>query len=255
MKRWIAALISMMLLLGLTACGPAPQSMEPEAAVPEETYDLVYDMTSYGFFSEIFEEKSPDDWTAMGRYTMLLKGLHTSVVVSMEGTDVLTIRAYDQTVELGEAGLADEYHEGYSPVYYIGSTRDAVVIRVSGGESSDDSILITEGRTYTFEQETDCHTGFTVGEDGTLEYCRTWIDPSDLEEMGYYALEACTSRDEVLYEAGCAELVEGELVLTPEETVVFSDVFDLEALFAEAKAAGAFEAYDSVDALLAANED
>lgn len=255
MKRWIAALISMMLLLGLTACGSAPQSTEPEAAVPGETYDLVYDMTNYGFFSEIFEEKSLDEWTAMGRYTMLLKGLHTSVVVSMDGTDVLTIRAYDQTVELGDAGLADEYHEGYSPVYYIGSTWDAVVIRVSGGESADDSILITDGRTYTFEQETDCHTGFTVGEDGTLEYCRTWIDPSDLEEMGYYALEACTSRDEVLYEAGCAELVAGELVLTAEETVVFSDAFDLEALFAEAKAAGAFEAYDSVDALLAANED
>ena len=103
----------------------------------------------------------------------------------MDGTDVLTIRAYDQTVELGDAGLADEYHEGYSPVYYIGSTRDAVVIRVSGGESSDDSILITGGRTYTFEQETDCDTSFSVGEDGTLEYCRTWIDPSDLEEMGY----------------------------------------------------------------------
>ena len=50
MKRWIAMLISMMLLLGLTACGSAPQSTEPEAAVPGETYDLVYDMTNYGFF-------------------------------------------------------------------------------------------------------------------------------------------------------------------------------------------------------------
>lgn len=244
MKRWIAMLMSILMLFGLAACAPVPKAC-----------DLVYDMTNYGFFPEIFEEKSLDEWNSMGRYTMLLEGLHTPVVVSMDGTDVLSIRAYDQTVELGESGLADEYHEGLSPVYYIGSTRDAVVIRVSGGESADDSILITEARCYTFRQETDCDTNFFVGEDGTLEYRRTWIDPDVLEQMGFQALESCTARDEVLYETGSAELADGELVLTAEETVVFSDVFDPDALFAEAKAAGAFEEYDSVDALLAANKE
>ena len=162
MKRWIVTLLSILMLLSLTACAPAPDSGEDG--------DLVYDMTNYDFFTEIFEEKSVEEWTSMGRYTMLLKGLHTPVVVTMDGTDVLSIGAYDQTVELGEAGLADEYHEGYSPVYYIGSTRDAVVIRVSGGESSDNSILITEERYYDFLQETDCDTNFFVREDGTLEY-------------------------------------------------------------------------------------
>lgn len=245
MKRWIIMLLSILMLFGLISC----------ASAPDETYDLAYDMTNYGFFSEIFEEKSVDEWTSMGRYTMLLNGLHTPVVVSMDGTDVLSIGAYDQTVELGEAGLADEYHDGFSPVYYIGSTQDAVVIRVSGGESSDDSILIAKDRTYAFQQEADFDTNFYVGEDGALNYRRTWKDPFDLEEMGFQALEACTSRDELLYETGRAEIVDGELVLTAEETVVLSDVFDLEALFAEAKAAGAFEEYDSVDALLAANAD
>ncbi len=251
MKRWIITLMSILMLLGLTACASAPD----ETSIPGEACDLAYDMTNYGFFSEIFEEKSVDEWTSMGQYTMLLKGLHTPVVVSMDGTDVLSIGAYDQTVGLGEAGLADEYHEGLSPVYFIGSTQDAVVIRVSGGESSDDSILIAKDRTYTFLQETDCDTNFFVGEDGTLEYRRTWNDPDDYEEMGFYALEVCTARDEVLYETGRAEIADGELVLTAEETVVFSDVFDPDALFAEAKTAGEFEAYDSVDALLAANKD
>ena len=248
MKRWIAMLMSIVMLLGLAACASAP-----ETTAPEETYDLVYDMKNYVFFSEIFEERSLADWTAMGRYTMLLEGLHTPVVVSMDGTDVLTIRAYDQTVELGNAGLATEYHDGFSPVDDIRSTQDAVVIRVSGGESADDSILITKDRYYTFGQEADHHTIVFVGENGTLEYRRTWNDPNDYEEMGYYALEACTARDEVLYETGSAEIVDGELVLTAEETVVFSDVFDPDALFAEAKAAGVFEEYDSLDALLAAN--
>ena len=246
MKRWIVMLMSILMLFCLTACA-AP-------GVPGETYDLVYDAKNYDFFSEIFEEKSMDEWTSMGRYTMLLNGLHTPVVVTMDGTDVLTIGAYEQTVELGTAGLADEYHDGLSPVYYIGSTQDAVVIRVSGGESSDDSILITKDRYYTFQQENDCDTNFFVREDGTLEYCRTWNDPAVLEQMGFHALESCTGRDEVLYETGCAEIVDEKMVLTAEETVVLSDVFDLEALFAEAKAAGVFEEYDSVDALLAANQ-
>ena len=243
MNRWIALMAALMLLL--TACGTEPE---------DKAYDLVYDLTNYEFFSEIFEEKSMEEWDSMGRYTMLLNGLHTPVVVNMDGTDVLSIAAYDQTVELGEAGAANEYHGGLSPVDYIGSTPDAVVIRISGGETNDDSILITKDRIYAFQQETDCDTSFFVREDGTLEYCRIWKDPSDLEEMGYYALEHCTDRNEILSETGSAKFEDGNLVLTAEETVVFSDVFDLDALFAEAQAEGVFEEYDSVDALLAANE-
>jgi hypothetical protein len=254
MKRWVLALISIIMLLGLTCCASAPESKDPGVGVPEETYDLVYDMKNYDHFTDIFDEKSIDEWTSMGRYTMLLNGLHTPVVVNMDGTDVLTIGAYDQTVELGMAGLADEYHDGFSPVYYIGSTQDAVVIRVSGGESSDDSILITKDRYYTFQQENDCNTNFFVREDGTLEYCRTWNDPIGFEQMGFDALAYCTSRDELLYETGHAEIVDDDLILTAEETVLLSDAFDLDALFAEAQAAGAFEEYDSVDALLAANQ-
>lgn len=250
MKRLIATLLSIIILAGLPACASAPEQTEPEGG-----YDLAYDMAHYEFFSEIFDEKSLAEWTSMGRYTILLNGLATPVVVNMDGTDVLSIGAYDQTVELGTAGLADEYHDGLSPVYYIGSTQDAVVIRVSGGESSDDSILVTRNRYYTFWQENDYDTNFFVGEDGTLSYQRTWTDPVEFEQMGYDALNFVTSRDEALYETGRAEFADGDLVLTLEETVVLSDVCDLDALFAEAKAAGAFEEYDSVDELLASNAD
>lgn len=268
MKRWIFALISIVVLLGLPACVSAPDSKEtdgtefkasvPEASVPEESYDLIYDMQDYDFFSRIFDEKSIDEWTSMGRYTMLLKGLHTPVVVNMDGTDVLTIGAYDQTVELGMAGLADEYHDGFSPVYYIGSTQDAVVIRVSGGEHSDVSILITKDRYYTFQQENDCTTNFFVREGGTLGYHRNWCDFEMLyTQCDYQSLSFITSRDELLYETGHAEIVDGDVVLTAEKTVVLSDEsdkYDLDAMFAEAKAAGLYEEYDTLDALLAANQ-
>ena len=71
--------------------------------------------------------------------------------------------------------------------------------------------------------------------------------------MGYEALATCTGRDEPLYETGRVEIKGDDLVLTAEETVVLSEMYDLEALFAEGKDAGVFEAYETLDALLAAN--
>jgi hypothetical protein len=237
-------LMSILMVFGLAAC----------AAVPGDSYDFTWDMTDYDFFSQIFEEKSLEEWESLGRYTMLLKGLHTPVVVHMDGTDVLSIDAFDQTVELGESGLANEYHDGFSPVYYIRSTQKAVVIRVSGGEYSEDSIVITKDRCHTFQPENGYFTSIFVGDDGALAYRRTWDTLNDFEQMGYEALTSCTGRDEPLYETGRVEIGGDDLVLTAEETVVLSERYDLDALFAEGKAAGAFEAYDSLDALLAANQ-
>jgi hypothetical protein len=171
----------------------------------------------------------------------------------MDGTDVLSIDAFGQTAELGESGLANEYHDGYSPVYDIRSTKDAVVIRVSGGEFSEDSILITRDGCHTFEPENGYYTSIFPGEDGTLDYSRTWYTLADFEQSGFYALESCTGRDEPIGETGSVEIVGGEVVLTPVVTVTVSDGYDLDALFAEGKEAGAFEAYETLDDLLAAN--
>ena len=244
MKRWILALTVAMMVLGLVAC----------AAVPGADYDFTCGMKNYDSFSQIFEEKPLAEWESMGRYTMLLKGLSTPVVVHMDGTDVVSIDAFDQTVELGESGLADAYHDGLSPVYDIDSTQKAVVIRVSGGEFSEDSIVITKDRCHTFQPENGYFTSVFVGDDGALAYRRTWHTLADFEQSGFYALESCTGRDDPLYETGRVEIKGDDLVLTAEETVVLSEMYDLDALFAEGKAAGAFEQYDSLDALLDANK-
>lgn len=244
MKRRIFALIGIVLMLALTACAAAP---EADAA------DLVYDMNDYDSFAQVFQQKSLEEWESMGRYTMLLKGIPTPVVVHMDGTDVLSVDVFGQSVELGESGLANEYNDGYSPVYDIRSTKDAVVIRVSGGEFSEDSIVITRDGCHTFRPENGYYTSIFPGEDGTLDYSRTWERMNDFEQMGYEALATCTGRDEPLYETGSAEIAGGDVVLTPEYTVTVSDGYDLDALFAEGKEAGAFEAYETLDDLLAAN--
>ena len=186
MKRRIFALIGIVLMLALTACG----------AAPGDSYDVTCDMNDYDYFWQVLEEKSPEEWEVLGSCTMLLEGLDTPVVVHMDGTDVVSIDAFGQSAELGESGLANEYHDGYSPVYDIRSTKDAVVIRVSGGEFSEDSILITKDGCHTFEPENGYYTSIFPGEDGTLDYSRTWYTLADFEQSGFYALESCTGRDD-----------------------------------------------------------
>ena len=245
MKRWIAALISLMMMLGLAACTSAPTPTEPVAS-----YDLAYNMENYDYFSEIFEEKSSEEWDAMGRYTMLLEGLSTPVVVTLEGMNVLSVSAYGQTAELGEAGAV---YQGDCPVD-MQSAENALVVNISWDYDGETNIL-TESRCFRFQPEGAISTQIFAREDGTLTYYRYWGEyATSFFQSDMAPLELCTSRDHFLYETGHAEIVGGEVVLTAENTVTVADEYDLDALFAEARDNGFFEAYETVDQLLAANQ-
>lgn len=285
MKKWIALVLTLAVILTMSACKgndpetptqtptvaptvapsePTPPDVTdptvpdvtdptvPDVTDPDENEDLVYDMADYQWFSDIFEENPEVNWMSMGRYTIHLGGLHTPVVVNMNGLDVLSVSAFDQTVDLGTDGMANDYHDGYSPVQSIRSTYDAVVIHVSFGEMGDGSILITKNQIFEYPNEFDSSIFLWVKDDGTLGYRQTWIDPK-IEIEGWYMLYYPTSRDMVMYQEGTAEIVEGELALTVEKTVLLSDYFDLDTMFAEAKAEGWFEEYETLDELFEAN--
>ena len=286
MKRCMLLVVVFCLLLSMTACAAVPEEGEkPEATTPgasepdttepdvtqpdttepevtnptvpdvkdPEEIELVYDLSNDQGLSDFFEEKTVEEWHSMGRYTLRLEGLHTPVVLNMDGTSVLSISAFDQTVDLGTDGMADDYHDGYSPVQRIRSTYDAVVIHVSFGEMGDGSILITKNQIFKYPKELDSSIFLWVKDDGTLAYRQTWMFPEGLEQSWVNALEQLTGRDQVLYQTGRAEIVGDELDLLMEDTVVVSDLFDLDAMFAECKAAGKFTEYETVDELFEAN--
>ena len=245
MKRWILALIVLTMMFGLVACVSAPES-----SVPADSYDLAYDMTDYGHFAEIFDTKSADEWDALGEYTILLNGLHTSVLVDMNAMDVLAVRAYGQTAELGAAGAVFQEEIPVS----IRSTEHAVVVNISR-DYDGETVILTEGQCHKFQRSGDISTQVFVQEDGTLAYGRYWGEyVTSFEQWDTAPLELCTGRDQFLYETGRAEIRDGEVVLTPEKTVTVSDEYDLDAMFADAQASGMFEEYETVDALLAANK-
>ena len=241
MKRYLFALLCVLVLLTSAACAPKSEG---------DSYDLSYDMAHYDFFAEIFEEKSPEDWAAKGQYTILLNGLHTPVFVDMDGMDVLSVRAYGQTVSLGTDGCL---FQDVTPVN-IASTADAVVVNISW-DYDGKTIILTKNQCHTFQPQGSISTQIFVEADGSLRYYRYWGEyVTSFNQWEYAPLDLCTNRDQFLYEKGKAALVDGEFVLTPAQTVTVSDEYDLDALFAEAKAAGQYEEYETVEECLAANK-
>ena len=245
MKRWIIAFASVILLLQLSACGSAPEVHAPDIA-----YDLSCDMREVDHFADIFDEKSADEWDAMGMYTILLEGLHTSVLADMHGRDVLAVHAYGQTVELGtDGGL----FEDCSPVE-IRSIEGAVLVNLTWNYDGK-TLLLTKDNCYTFQPEGAISTQIFAQEDGTLTYRRYWGEyETSFAQWDTAPLELCTSRNQFLYETGSAEILNGEVVLTAEETITASDLYDLDAMFAEAKALGQYPEYETADDLFAANQ-
>lgn len=246
MKRWILALIAFALLLGLTACASVP-----EDEVPAQTCDLEYDMGEYSFFADIFDQKPMDEWEAMGQYTVLLKGLHTPVVLEMDGLIVKTLRAYGQTLRLDQ-----DAYQGYVGVEIEAAEDVLVIYQIDDYERS--CWLLTEEKCYELHPKDGYSTTVHVRDDGTLGYHKSWGEyDTTFNQEEYAPLYYCTSRDDVLYQNGSAEIANGQLVLTPEKTVTADDEYDLEALFAEAKADGYagehFSRFETVDQALAAN--
>ena len=246
MKRWLLLLAAIGVFLGLTAC-----AVTPEDPSSEPNYDLAYDMGQYSFFSEIFDEKAAEEWDAMGSYTILLNGLSTPVLVDMNGRDVCAVRACGQTAQLGTDGTL---FQDDCPVS-IKAGSNAVVVDISWDYDSK-SYILTEDGLHSFAPEEGISTRIMVNlSDGSLTYCRYWGEyVTSFEQWDTAPLDLCTGRDHFLYETGCAEIVNGDVILTPERTVTLSDEYDIDALFAEAKASGQYEAYETADDLFAASK-
>lgn len=244
MKRWIFAIVSILILLGMAACA---STQEP--SIPAEDYDLACDMQNYDHFGSIFDENAAEEWENKGSYTMLLNGLPTPVVVEMDGLDVLSVRAYGHRAELGVCGAAFQGSTSVS----IHSAEDAVVVNMSR-DFDGETIILTEAKCFEFRRDGEISTQVYVREDGTLAYGRYWGHyTTSFEHWDAAPLDLCTSRDQFLYETGHAEIRNGEVILTPEKTVTVSDEYDLDAMFSRARESGEYAGYETVDELLAAN--
>lgn len=252
MKQWIVLLLSFLILMSLAACSQAPEATDGETTVEttvETVSGLTYNIHDYDHFSQIFDEKSDAQWEAMGHYSIILQGFSTPVTVEMDHYDVLTVSAYGHTRNVNIGQLYDEVNadiEEYHGAILVNDWRDY----------QGSTWIFTKETCFEYHPDGDISTQIYVSNDGTLRYTRYWGEyQTTFNQCDTAPIDCCTSRDEFLYESGRAEIEEGKVRLIQEELATVSDLYDLDALFEEAKASGMYKEYDSVDEVLEANKN
>lgn len=239
MKKWMLLFIAAC-LLAMSACVAQPPQ-------PATVYDFTFNMAEFDHFGHIFEEKTPEQWENLGRYTILLEGFDAPVTVQMEGMTVLSVSAYGQTAQTNISAYQEE-----TPAN-IQSAQGVIVVNETL-DSQGRSWLLTADGVSAFRPQGDISTQVFVTAEGTLRYRSYWSEyVTTFEQRDYAPLELCTSRKHFLYETGAATVADGLAYCHAEQTVTVSDLYDLDALFAAAQAEGYFPEFDSVDALFAFN--
>lgn len=154
-----------------------------------------------------------------------------SVLVGDEGRHYLfldSVTAYGHTLTFAE------------PMQLIGNwgfeffVADGVLVIGQTGYGYGAFTLMTPDGIFTGARDR-AVTGDTLslfrGEDGSLRYRLHTVrpHPADLEQDGFAVVHAVLSPDDFLRETGRAAVIDGTLVLTPEERLTIGEVYDLEA--------------------------
>ena len=236
MKKITLLLLSVVLILTF-ACS----CKEAE----EQTLTYKYRIDDFEYFSELFNKKELSGLE--GNYEIEISGLDTDVVVSMEGMKVLTVSAYDKTIEVNIATYQD-----YCPAQIEGA-KDAVIVS-EDLDYNNRCWIITKDKAYTLLPEGDISVRVFANGGGSLGYRRYWGEyVTSFEQWDTAPLDLSKGRDQFLYEEGTAQILDGRLILTPEKTVELQDEYDVDAIFESAKANGMYEEYENADKLFKAN--
>jgi maltodextrin utilization protein YvdJ len=161
------------------------------------------------------------------------------------------VSAYGQTLQLDQETYQDQ-------VGIEIEASDGVLVVYQTYDYEKTCWLITKEKSYTLSPTDGYSTTVHVHDDGTLTYYRSWREyETTFNQETFAPLYCCTSRDHVLYQLGSGDIKDGKLNLKLEKNVTLSDEYDVDELFAQAKAdeyAGEyFSSFETVDEALAAN--
>ncbi len=245
-KKVGLCLLCLVLLCGFAACNTATGNEDNAPSSPPDA-DYVYDMTTYDYFAQIFHKDHEKPWQTMGRYTLGLTGLGTDVVVAMDNLTVVSVTAFGRTQEVNLSPFQEDVNAD------IDACDGAVVVRDTEDYCCT-SWIITKDAVFNYTPNGDISTAVYVDDKGVLRYRTFWGEyDTSFNHWDTAPLDLCTSRTHFLEERGTVTLTPETAILHKEKTLVLSDVYDVDAMFAEAKRNGMYEAYDTVDALFAAN--
>lgn len=244
MKKVLLGWLCATLLFTATACTKEPAVTETP---PLTDTVLTCDMGEYAWFSDFFAEQEESDWAEKGRYSLRVTGLCVPVTVEMDGSTVLSVSAFGHTAEVELAWYQDAVNAEIQGT-------DAVIVVRDCEEWDSRSWVFTAKTCRAFLPEQNVSTIVRVDEEGALRYIRATNDyNTSFNQWDTAPIDCCVSRDDFVYETGRVELVDGEPVLKPEESYTVSELYDLDALFADAKQNGMYAQYSTVDEVLNAN--
>ncbi len=250
MKRRKTAALVLVLALGLCGCTQkAPQAgpTEPAVSVTEPAVQSTYTVDKDAFpdlLIELEEKINHGEEGPWDSYTIGITGFCTPVVLALEELEVRSATVYGRTMEI-------DFHSDEACIMVTAQEYDNELIILNGNDSA---WVIAPDWEYAFLPEKGVSTYVSMNEQGQLTYYRAADYLEWLEHYDTALLDSIASRWDLYQEEGILSFQDGQPSYEVTQRTTVSDLYDLDALFAEAKDWGEYEQYDTLDDLLAANK-
>lgn len=218
------------------------QTQQPEQA-EKEIHTVTVDHKDFSDLCCYIEDSLlMDEWES---YTVTVTGLCTDVVLHMEYLNVVAAEAYGRTLEVNigaDEGLVDANVNQYEDMILL--------------TSSYNSWIIGPDWEYTFPEDDSVCTYLYVDEAGQLVYWQHGGYTYYSEQWATGLLDSVSDRGALYSEEGTVTVEDRKPILHVTHRKTVSDVCDLDAIFAAAKALGwaDYDAFDSADDVLADNK-
>lgn len=247
MKRAISILLTLVILLSLAACtqNETPPETTPTAAEPPEVEMEHFDLneTDLDSIGELLAEREQDSYCKIQ-----LDGLCTPVVLELEGTNIISISAYGNTV------FPDQYSE-YTSIYgnlwpVIYDHEDMILLNIWHDDIGYSCVLCPDGNDIETYPDEESSVMLYVDEEGQLTQSRFALKFLGIEQWDTGPIDMAVSRDDFYYSIDDAALTEEGYSTVSREYYTISDCFELDEIFNTAKENGLYTEFETLDELL-----
>ena len=255
MKRIMALLLTLMVLLSLAACKenkPEQPTVTTTTAEPTEPTDELdhYDLGDMDLeaIGELFAQKETETLSQIQ-----LDGLCTPVIMALEGTNIVSISAYGSTVLPDQACEYTGIYGNLQPELY--DHEGMIFLNIWHENSGYSCVIFPDGTFREAYPDEEYATMIYLDEEKRMCQSKFALKFMGLEQWDTAPIDMAVSRDDFYYSIDDASWTkEAGYTTTARESYTISDWFHLDEIFETAKNQGLYPEFETVDALLAYNE-
>ncbi len=237
------------------ATEPAPTEPSQDAMVPEQPKAVSVPLTFEGEIYEdlyaVVEKLETDGRLANDNLEITLEGLCRPLTLHLSNCAVIGYTVSGQYREVFEDVQRYTHLDGFDTGMDLFQYGDAIVLNIWDGDFCYTLINTPNSFWTAYPENGRCLTVYRDREGNLIaEELATKFDSATLEQWDYTPIDRAERRDDFFYATGQC-VIEGDTV-TPNLTTTFtiSDKYDLDALFDQAKDAGMYPEFDTLEQLL-----